>query len=92
MGYGYWRVGMTSSSRTYRERESQRGVSDDKNGVEADNTEEVRGHVIAPEDTWGGISDHGFWKRGTITMFDIFIVNLEAGSYLRMTPEKLLQG
>ena len=32
----------------------------------------------------------GFWKRRTIAMFDIRIVNLDAGSYLSMTPEKAL--
>ena len=32
------------------------------------------------------ISAHGFWKRGATAMFDIIIVNLDAGSYLRMTP------
>ena len=34
------------------------------------------------------VSAHGFWKRGTTAMFDIIIVNINAGSYLRMTPEK----
>ena len=34
------------------------------------------------------VSAHGFWKRGTTAMFDIRIVNLDVGSYLRMTPEK----
>ena len=34
------------------------------------------------------VSAHGFWKRGTTMMFDIIIVNLDAGSYLRMTPKK----
>ena len=36
------------------------------------------------------VSAHGFWKRGTTAMFDIRIVNLDVGSYLRMTPEKAL--
>ena len=36
------------------------------------------------------VSAHGFWKRGTTAMFDIIIVNLDAGSYLHMTPEKAL--
>ena len=36
------------------------------------------------------VSVHGFWKRGTTAMFDIRIFNLDAGSYLRMTPEKAL--
>ena len=36
------------------------------------------------------VSAHGLWKRGGTAMFDIRIVNLDAGSYLRMTPEKAL--
>ena len=36
------------------------------------------------------VSAHGFWKLGTTAMFDIRIVNLGTGSYLRMTPEKAL--
>ena len=36
------------------------------------------------------VSAHGFWKRGTTAMFDIIIVNLDAYSYLCMTPEKAL--
>ena len=36
------------------------------------------------------VSAHGFWKRGTTAMFDIRTINLDADSYLRMTPEKAL--
>ena len=36
------------------------------------------------------LSAHGFWKRGTIEMFDITIVNPVTGFYLRITPEKAL--
>ena len=36
------------------------------------------------------IIPHGFGKQGTTAMFDIRIVNLDAGSYLCMTPEKAL--
>ena len=32
------------------------------------------------------VSANSFWKRGTNAMFEIQIVNLDAGSYLRMTP------
>ena len=46
------------------------------------------GQVEVPADSRTDISTHGFWKRGTTAMFDIRIVNLDAGSYLRMTPEK----
>ena len=48
------------------------------------------GQVVVPEVSRADVSAHGFWKRGTNTMFDIRIVNLDAGSYLRMTPEKAL--
>ena len=36
------------------------------------------------------VSAHGFWKRETTAIFDILIVNLDAGSHLRMMPEKTL--
>ena len=48
------------------------------------------GQVQVPADSREDISAHGFWKRGTTAMFDIRISNLEAESYLRMTPEKAL--
>ena len=44
------------------------------------------GKVVVPADSRADVSAHGFWKRGTTTMFNIIIVNLNAGSYLRMTP------
>ena len=46
------------------------------------------GQVQVPADLRAYVSSHGFWKRGTTVMFDIIIINLDAGSYLRMTPEK----
>ena len=42
----------------------------------------------APEETWADIGAHGFWRQGTTALFDIRIVNLDAGSNLRRTPEK----
>ena len=48
------------------------------------------GQVVVPAESREDVSAHGFWKRGTTTMFDIRIVNLDAGSYLRMTPEKAI--
>ena len=46
------------------------------------------GQVELPIELREDISAHGFWKRGTTAMFYIRIVNLNVGSYLRMTPEK----
>ena len=45
------------------------------------------GKVEVPAEPRADTSAHGLWKRGTTAMFDIRIVNLDAGSYLRMTPE-----
>ena len=44
------------------------------------------GQVEVNAESRADVSAHGFWKRGTTTMFDILIVNLDAGFYLRMTP------
>ena len=46
--------------------------------------------VVVPAESRADVSAHSFWKLGTTAMFDIHIVNLDAGSYLRMTPEKAL--
>ena len=48
------------------------------------------GQAVVPADSSADVSAHVFWKRGTTAMFDIRIVNLDVGSYLRMTPEKAL--
>ena len=34
------------------------------------------------------VSNHGLWKWGTYDLFDMQIINLDAGSYLRQTYEK----
>ena len=36
------------------------------------------------------VSAHRLWNWGTTKFFDIRIVNLGAGSYLRMTPKKAI--
>ena len=51
---------------------------------------EQPGQVLVPAELRADVSAHGFWKRGTTVMFDIRIVNLDAESYLRMTPERRL--
>ena len=46
--------------------------------------------VEFPEESRSDVGAHSFWKKGTTVMFDIRIVNLNTGSYLRRTPEKAL--
>ena len=48
------------------------------------------GQVVVTTESRAGVSAHVFWNRGNTAMFDIRIVNLDAGSYLRMTPEMAL--
>ena len=48
------------------------------------------GQVEVPAESRADVSAHGFLKWGTTAMFDIRIFNLDAGSCLRMTPEKAL--
>ena len=44
--------------------------------------------VVVTAESRADVSVHSFWKRGTTAMFDIIIVNIDAGSYLRMTAIK----
>ena len=48
------------------------------------------GQVVVPAESREIVSAHGFWNRGSTAMFGIINVNLDAGSYLRMTPVKAL--
>ena len=50
----------------------------------------MQGQVEVPAESSADVSAHGFWKQGTTAMFDIQTFNLDAGSYLRMMPEKAL--
>ena len=38
------------------------------------------GQVVVPAESRADVSAHVFWKRGTTAMFDIRIVNIDAGS------------
>ena len=38
----------------------------------------------------GNVSVHGFWKRGTTTIFDVRFVDTNAKSYLKSTHKKVL--
>ena len=68
------------------------GAGAQQEGGEADGgTDRLVGQpvqVVVPAKSRADISAHGFWTRGTTAMFDIRIVNLDVGYYLRMTPEK----
>ena len=48
------------------------------------------GQVEVTAESRVDVSAHGFWKQGTTTIFEIRTVNLNAGSYLRMMPEKAI--
>ena len=45
---------------------------------------------MVPTESRADTISHVFWKQGTTPMFDIQIFNLDTGSYLRMTPERVL--
>ena len=68
--------------------ESQEGSGRTVNGV--DRLSGRPGQIQVPEESRSDVSAHSFWKRGTTAIFDIRIVNLNAGSYLRIMPEKAL--
>ena len=48
------------------------------------------GQATVPDDSRADVSVHGFWKWGTTALFDMRIVNLYVGSYLRHTSANAL--
>ena len=42
------------------------------------------------DESWEDVSAHDFWKWGTSNIFDMKIINLDAGSYLCQTSAKAL--
>ena len=85
-GAGSRQDGVTANGGTTTVGEAQGGNRRTVNGEAILVGSPVQVQVTA--DYRADISAHSFWKRGTTAMFDIQIVNLDAGSYLRMTPEK----
>ena len=60
-----------------------------RNGCTRDRADELGRsplQVEGPAESRADVSAHGFWNQGTTIMFDVIIVNLDARSYLRMTP------
>ena len=45
----------------------------------------------ALEETWADVGEHGFWRQWTTALFDVCRIDLDAGSYLHMMPEKALE-
>ena len=47
----------------------------------------IPGQVAVPVESRSDVSAHSFWKQGATSMFEMRISNLDAGSYMRMTPK-----
>ena len=84
----------------YKPKTNSRTVQGDRNGAgervttegqEGEGNEEgegATGQEEVPDGSQADVSVHGLWKWGTYALFDMQIVNLYAGSYLRHTPAK----
>ena len=46
------------------------------------------GQVTVSVESQADVIVHVFWKRVTTAIFGVRIINLDAGSYLNMTPQK----
>ena len=49
------------------------------------------GQATMPDESQEDVSVHGLCKWGTSVLFDMLIINLDAGSYMRQTSEKDLE-
>ena len=59
-------------------------------GEEQDGTKSTTGQATVPDESRADVSVHGFWNWSTTALFDMQIVNLYVGSYMRHTPENPL--
>ena len=59
-------------------------------GEEQDGTKSTTGQATVPDESRADVSVHGFCKWVTADHFDMQIVHLYAGSYLRQTSAKAL--
>ena len=82
---GAWQEGGEADSNTDTVGAAQGGSGRTVNG--AARLVGQPGQVVVPAESMADVSAHGFWKRGTTVMFDIRVVNLDAGSYLHMSLE-----
>ena len=57
-------------------------------GERNDDGEESKGQATVPDESHVDLYVHGFWKWGTSALFDMQLVNLDAGSYLHQTSTK----
>ena len=62
----------------------------EQKGEEQDDEEGETGQATVPDESRADVSVHGFWKWVTTALFDMRIVNLDAGPYLRQTSAKAL--
>ena len=62
----------------------------EQEGEGNEEVEDATGQEMIPDETRADVSAHGFWKWVTSALFDMQIVNLDAGSYLLQTSAKAL--
>eukprot|EP00957_Ditylum_brightwellii_P129079 9846221-Ditylum_brightwellii.AAC.1 len=48
------------------------------------------GRTQVPGEEWGDVSIHGFWERGTTSIFDVRITNLYAATHQLQDPKRLI--
>ena len=84
---------------SYKPKINSRAIQGDRSGVEVRRATGVQGkmggHVATvqatvPDESRADVAAHGLWKWGTYALFDMRIVKVDAGCYLRKTSAKAL--